>query len=301
MTRPTHEPNPNDLIAGYILNDLSPEESDRLNQALAETPALQSEIASFGEAFSLLPYGMPIVEPAASLKSKILSAAAQSIREPNVISRDLTSRDLTSRVESIAPKIAPKMVSIDSTRRRNWQQWMPAISTGIAAVAIVALGLNQVQLSRQSQQTIALQQKLDATNQELNRLRSELEVNQGTIARLSQPETQTYTLTSAPANPKSPRPATARIIAKPGDVAVTLVAQDLPKLSDQQVYRLWAVAKPAAKPMYCGEFRQDDWGTAQWVAPNAACTQNPAQLLITLDAPTDPITSAGPLVMRSLS
>jgi hypothetical protein len=95
--------------------------------------------------------------------------------------------------------------------------------------------------------------------------------------------------------------ATARLLAKPGDRNLTLVAQALPKLPKNQIYRLWAVATPSVPPMYCGQFRQDDSGKAQWVAPNVACSKNPFQLLITLDEPSDPITSAGPLVMRSAS
>ncbi len=281
MTRPTPEPEPIDLVAGYVLNDLSPEEADRLQQALTETPSLRGEIAAFGEALALLPYGMPIVEPSAHLKSKILNAAAQSIRPPS--------------------PVLSNVVPIATARRRNWKQWIPAISTGIAAVAVTTLGLNQLQINRQSEQTAALQRQLDATKQELTNLRRELQANQNTIALLSQPDTQTYTLTGATPNPTNSRLAKARIIAKPGDRSVTLVAQDLPKLSNNQIYRLWAVAKPTAAPMYCGEFRQDASGTAQWTAPSAACTQNPSQLLITLDAPTDPTTSAGPLVMRSLS
>lgn len=281
MTRPTDEPNPTDLVAGYILDDLTPEEVARLNQSLAETPALNEEIASFQEAFSLLPYDMPIIEPSANLKNKIISAASHSST-------------------SLEPTHA-NVVPIASPHRRSWKRWIPAISTGIAAVAVTALGLNQIQLSRQSQQTVALQQQLEAKNTELKRLRSELQANQEAIARLSQPDTQVYSLVGATSNPKNSRRATARLLAKPGNVTVTLVAQDLPKLPNNQIYRLWSVATPSSTPMYCGQFRQDDTGIAQWVAPNVACTKNPSQLLITLDAPTDPITSAGPLVMRSLS
>ncbi|KAM3108658.1 anti-sigma factor domain-containing protein [Phormidesmis sp. 146-33] len=281
MTRPTDDSNQTDLVAGYILDDLSPEEVARLNQALAEAPDLCEEIASFGEAFSLLPYGMSIAEPSASLKDKIISAASQSI------------------VGTSPESSHSNVVSVASPRRHSWKRWIPAISTSIAAVAVTALGLNQIQLSRQSQQTIALQQQLEATNTELNRLRNELQANQSMIARLSRPDTQVYSLVSATPNPKNSPPATARLLATPGDVSVTLVAQDLPKLPDSQIYRLWAVATPTATPMYCGQFRQDDSGTAQWAAPNVACTKNPFKLLITLDAPTDPITSAGPLVMRS--
>jgi anti-sigma-K factor RskA len=230
MTRFTNDPNPTDLAAGYVLSDLSPEEAAHLNQALAEAPELYEEIASFEEAFSLLPYDMPIAEPSAGLKQRILSAASQS-----------AGTSPAPRPSNVVPLAAPS--------RRSWQRWVPAISTGIAAVAVVALGLNQVQLSRQSQMAIALQQQLDATNTELERLRSELQANQGAIARLSQPDTQVYSLVGAASNPENNRQATARLLAKPGDVSITLVAQDLPKLPNSQIYRLWAVATPSGTPM----------------------------------------------------
>jgi hypothetical protein len=297
MTRPTDNPNPTDLAAGYILDDLSPEEAAQLNQALAATPALQGEIAALGEAFALLPYDMPLQTPAAGLKAKILSAATQSM------TTDSPTATRRERSQPIAPTPTPPAANVVpiGSRRRTWQRWIPAISTGIAAIAVAALGLNQVQLSRQSQQTIALQQKLDAMTTELANVQRELKADKDMIARLSQPDTQMYALTGATAKQQNSRLARARIIAKPGDRTVTIVANALPKLPSNQVYRLWAVATPTAAPMYCGQFRQDDSGKAQWDAPNAACTQKPLQLMITLDAPTDPTTAAGPLVMQTLS
>jgi Anti-sigma-K factor rskA len=281
MTRPTDNPNPTDLAAGYILDDLSPEEAMRLNQALAESPALHGEIAALGEAFALLPYDMPLQAPSDGLKAKILSAATQSIAPTQA-------------------KPGSNVVPIGS-RRRTWQRWIPAISTGIAAVAIATIGLNQVQLSRQSQQTIALQQQLETTNTELANLRRDLKASQNTIAILTQPGSQTYALAGKTANPQNGQLATAQLVAKPGNRTVTIVATALPKLQNNQVYRLWAATATAAKPLYCGQFRQDDNGTAQWDAPNAACTQKPLQLMITLDGSTDPTTAAGPLVMQTLS
>jgi Anti-sigma-K factor rskA len=301
MTRPTNNPNPTDLVAGYILDDLSPEETARLNQALAETPDLYQDIASFGEAFALLPYNMPLVAPPAGLKAKILSAASQTIGQPVANTRQPT------RPNQVVPMVSDRSRSGDPAepavigrpRRRNWQQWMPAISAGIAAAAIAAVGLNQVQLNRQSQQTIALQQQLEATNRSLETVQRELKVSQGMVATFTQPGAQTYALTGATSKLKNGQLATAQLVAKPGARTVTLVAHSLPKLSNQQIYRLWAVAAPAAAPTYCGQFRQDDSGKAQWDAPSAACTQKPLQLMITLDGPTDPTTSAGPVVMQS--
>jgi Anti-sigma-K factor rskA len=295
MTRPTDNANPTDLAAGYILDDLSPEETARLNQALAESPALHGEIAALGEAFALLPYDMPLHAPSPGLKAKILSAATQSITPTQSIAPSQAKPG-----SNVVPIVSDRPEVIGS-RRRTWQRWIPAISTGIAAVAIATIGLNQVQLSRQSQQTIALRQQLDATNTELANLRRDLKASQNTIAILTQPGAQTYALAGATANPKNGQLATAQLVAKPGDRTVTIVATALPKLQNNQVYRLWAATATAAKPLYCGQFRQDDNGTAQWDAPNVACTQKPLQLMITLDGSTDPTTSAGPLVMQTLS
>jgi Anti-sigma-K factor rskA len=285
MTPPTNDSNQTDLVAGYILDDLSPEESTSLDRALAELPGLQAEIASFQEAFALLPYDMPMMTPSARLKDKIISTARQSINQPIA---DTTPEALRSNV--VTPVATP--------RKRPWQRWIPAIGGGITALVAIAFGLNQ--LSSQSQQMASLQQQLTAKNNELERLRSELQANQGAISLLSQPDAQMYALIGATSNPINGRIATARIVTKPGNFTMALFAHDLPKLSNNQVYRLWSVAKPSATPLYCGQFRQDDQGTAKWISPNMACAKNPTQLLITLDAPTDPVTSAGPLVMRTL-
>lgn len=281
MTRPTNDKNPTDLISGYVLGDLSPEEAVHLRQALAEDPARAEELKSFEEAFSLLPYDLPIVEPSAQLKDKILSAASHQTTEA-----------------AAAPPPA-NVVPMAPLRQRHWRRWIPAISTGIAAIAVAAFGLNQMQLSQQSQQTVALQQQLKTTNTELTRLRNELKANRETVAQLSNPNTQVQTLVGSVPNPTDSRLPTARLLVKPGDSEVTLVARDLPKLSEKQIYRLWSVADTAAPPLYCGQFRQNDSGTAQWIAPDAICTKQPLKVIITLDAPDDPTTSAGPLVMQS--
>lgn len=299
MTRP-EDTNQTDLIAGYVLGDLSPEEADQLRQTLAEAPADSQAVKSFEEALALLPYALSTVEPSPHLKGKILSAATRSTTSPAAI--PAASPAALPAVEPSHLKAIPSnVISIAPPRQRQWQRLIPAISTGIAAVAIAALSFNQIQLGRQSQQTVALQQQLKDTNTELMRLRSELQANQATVAVLSDPNTQVQALIGTMPNPANSRLVTARMLVKPGNRQVTLVAQNLPKLSAAQIYRLWSIADTSAAPMYCGEFRQDNSGTAQWTAPDAACTKNPAQMIITLDAPGDPITSAGPLVMKSFS
>ncbi|PZO15714.1 MAG: hypothetical protein DCF25_13240 [Leptolyngbya foveolarum] len=276
MTQPTNDANRTDLIAGYVLNDLTREEAVRLRQLLAEDPACSEEVKSFEEAFALLPYDLPTVEPSPRLKANILKAAACSI--PETVAKPQPS--------NVVPIIAPQ-------HQRRWSARIPAISTSIAAITLAALGFNLIQLSQRSQQ-------LQATNTELTQLRNELKANQSTIAQLSNPDTQVQTLIGSVPNPTDSRLPTARLLIKPGDPEVILVAQDLPKLSADQIYRLWSVTDTSSPPEYCGQFRQNAEGTARWVTPAPICTTQSAKFVITLDAPEDPITSAGPLVMQSI-
>ncbi len=306
MTQPTDDTNPIDLAAGYVLDDLSPEEAARLRQALAENPTVSQEIKSFEETLSLLPYGLPTVEPAADLKSKILSAASRSANpaaSPAAIPTVSSPAD-GANLETSRSNVVPITSAHRAHEKHHWQRWMPAISTGIAAVAIAALGLNQIRMgTQQSQQTLALQQQLEATNAELTQLRSELEVRQRAIALLSEPGTQVLSLVgelpdSAEPNAVNSSLATARVLAKPGALEVTLVAQGLPELPEDKVYRYWSLTKDSTDPTYCGQFRQDDSGTAQWVVPDAICTETPLQLMITVDSPDDPHTLGGQVVMQ---
>jgi anti-sigma-K factor RskA len=302
------EPNPTDLMAGYVLNNLSPEETARFRQALANNPALAKELKAFEEAFALLPYGSPILEPAARLKGNILIAAsrlsAQAPLEESVLEKPVLEKPVLKEPISAEPALKAaqpsNVVPIASARQRNWQRWIPAIST--AAVAVAALGLNQIRSNQQFQQTAALQQQIEATNSELTRLRSELRASQEMTALLSDPNIKMYSLAAEETgNETNVLPATARVLAKPGEREVTLVAQNLPPLPEDKIYRFWSVTQASPTPMYCGQFRQDSSGTAQWAATDTTCMESPLQMMITLDSPNDPTTLPGPTVMESIS
>ncbi len=288
MTRPTDDTNPTDLIAGYALGDLNPEEAARLRQILDEDPACSQEVSSYEEAIALLPYSLPDAVPSPELKHKILSAArAESSHPVN---------------EVPASNVIPlKRLSAASPPARRWRQWMPAISSGIAAVALVSFGVGQAQLGKQSQQTVALQQQLEETNRTVESLRSELNANQQVTALLDDPTTQIHALVGEVPSQSGDRATSARILVKPGAKEVTLVAQNLPQLPADQIYRFWSVTEASPTPQYCGQFRPDDSGTALWTAVDAACVENPLQTMVTLDALDAPTTSPGPVVMESIS
>jgi anti-sigma-K factor RskA len=62
------------LIAGYALGDLSPEEEEELRQLLSEHPHLNQEVERLREVLDLMPYALPEVEPSPHLREAILDA-----------------------------------------------------------------------------------------------------------------------------------------------------------------------------------------------------------------------------------
>jgi anti-sigma-K factor RskA len=284
MTHPNNDTEQIDLIAGYVLNDLSAEETSYLNQVLTTTPTLHREVTAFQETFAAISYGLPLLTPKAHLKSKLLNTAY--------------SPTLGNKVEPFPSNV----ISITS-RQRHRPQWMPTIGTGIAAIAVATVGLNLAHSHQQSQQSVALQQQLRDTQSELANLREELQASQKTSQKmataLSDPNTQIYSLVGKTSNQTNRQPVTARVITKPGDRTIMLVAQNLPQPPDGQVYRFWSLTKAASTPTYCGEFRQDSGGTAQWTASDTSCMQNPRQIMVTLESQDNPATAPGPVIMES--
>jgi anti-sigma-K factor RskA len=68
----------NELLAGYVLGDLGPEEQQAVLALLREQPELAKEVAVLQETLGLLPYALSEPEPSPALKKRILTKAAQS-------------------------------------------------------------------------------------------------------------------------------------------------------------------------------------------------------------------------------
>jgi anti-sigma-K factor RskA len=139
------------------------------------------------------------------------------------------------------------------------------------------------------------------------RLRQENQSNQLTISRLQQEAKTTVALAAALRNPNAhlydlvgtekAAQASARLVVAPGEQAV-IVVNDLPQLPTDHAYRLWAVAKNATTPTYCGEFNSQRT-VSTWALPETICSKAVSQMLITTELAADPPIPKGELVMRS--
>ncbi|MEM9266861.1 MAG: hypothetical protein AAGA46_15190 [Cyanobacteria bacterium P01_F01_bin.13] len=115
-----------ELIAGYVLGDLSSTEAEDFQCLLADMPELQAEVAALQEALAMMPYGLDEVEPERELRSQILSAAQAELAQHR-----------------------PSLQKMRLQKNRRFQPRLPwAMSAAAASLAIVC-GLATVHLSGQ--------------------------------------------------------------------------------------------------------------------------------------------------------
>lgn len=260
MTSPPLPDNWRSLLAGYVLDDLIAEESAQVEQWLEQYPEVATELAALQTTWGSLALGPTPIAPPPELRDRTLAAAmAAAVAEPEPVIPE----------EILVPNQYPN--TAQSPRRRfPWGRLGLALGWAATALALA----------------FALQEN--------QRLRLALRQTEAVVASFSQPANRLYTLAGTEAEPQ----ANARLVVNPADQTALIVTTDLPPLSEEQVYRLWALAD--SDPVFCGEFNPatvED--TNQWALPDAVCSDAPVQMLITTERATDPPIPAGDLVMRS--
>lgn len=174
---------------------------------------------------------------------------------------------------AVTPALPTATPSIQ--RRLPWQSL--ALGLGWAATAVTA--------------AIAL-----LLWQENQQLRLALRQNEGLVASFTQPTSRLYTLTGTEVAPQ----ARGQLAINPTDQTAQVITANLPSLTTDEIYRLWAVAE--GEPVFCGQFNpQADGVSSQWVLPDAACGADDVAMLITAERATDPFVPAGDLVLQSQS
>lgn len=143
------------LMAGYVLNDLTPEEAEEFHRLLRENPPLIARVQQLQETLNVLPYALRDVEPPPHLREIILEA---TITESN----------------------------IQPIRQRFSLSWGRVVA-GVAALIALTLGINNYLLRQELRTTIANNERL---REELQAAKNQSNV----VNVLQQPYTRVFSL-----------------------------------------------------------------------------------------------------------
>lgn len=263
----THE-QANDLAAAYVLGALEDADMAAVREHLATCPESHAEFEQLG---SVVPYllespDIELVEPAASLRDRILAAAAADLEtrvgEPAAENRVAPTVEPTTAFPSAAERATRAQAR---TGRLGWAMRIAAV------IAIVALaGWN-----------LLLQNDLTSAR------RFDDAVSR-VISAASQPGSQTVVLTPTENNQAN------GIAAIRPDGSVVLAMRNLPATQGTEVYETWVIVGDAA-PVPVGDFIVDANGVA---ATTTRPTQAPPGAIIAVSREPQPgsIAPVGPIV-----
>ncbi len=270
MTEPrmTHE-EALELAPLYVLGALSREEEAEVREHLATCQLSHAEIDELGSVVPALIEAqlaeIDLVEPPASLRDRIMAAAAA----------DLAERTGAAQ-RPAAPVVAPPITfpsaeerTLRAERRRTSAfDWALRIAAIIAIVASGAYGLN---VKSQLDQAQAFDQAVAAV-----------------VQAGSQPNAKTVVLATQ-ANQHG-----AGIGAVRADGSVVLALRDLSPTSGQQSYTAWVIV--GSTPVNVGDFAVDASGIRSFQT-KPANTPEGAVIAVTLEAKAGNSAPAGPIVV----
>ncbi|GAB4203308.1 MAG: anti-sigma factor [Roseiflexaceae bacterium] len=211
-----------DLLTAYALDALEPEEIARVDALLEQHPEWRSTLAELRATANLLPYGLPETTPPESLRRRTLDHA-------------------TGR----APRATTQRTALPLRR------WLLALG-GLAAVALVAVGLAWAQLGAARSELARLQAELAVAQAELTRVQGEL-----TAAQTAQRQVAEVLALSEPLVAMSGPGGRGTVLRSAS--GETLVAARLPQLAQGRVYQLWLIQGSGA-PVSGGTFTVDEQG-----------------------------------------
>lgn len=286
MTGPLLPERIEELIAGYVLGNLSSEEAEEFRQLLADYPEVAIEVQRLQEVLGVMPYALPEVSPPPSLRQSLLETFSAEIQAAT-----------TSE-----PRPASKKPNAGFWRQlkgspRRWS----SILGGAAALLVVALALEnyqiRLQVTRMQAKVSTMQDKVARLASDNHQIRQQVTTMQAKVARredvismLQQPDVHVVPLKGT----EQASAATGSMLMTPGESHAILVFKDLPVLPEGQFYQLWSVVKD--EKILWGGFRINDHGTVFVKLPRPSHL-NVTALVMTVEESPTPATPAGPMVM----
>jgi anti-sigma-K factor RskA len=260
-----------EMSGAYVLGALEPAEEAAVRAHLAGCEDAHEEIAAVGGVVPALAETVPLVEPPAALKSRILAAAAADLAERTRASTGSPSTapaDLTRPAEPTPFPTADERAARRS--RSSTGTWLLRIA---AVVALVALGGWNLLLQNQLNAAEAYEQSVAAV--------LDAAAEPGSLTAILTPDDGTGS----------------GLAAVSADGNVTLAMHDLAPTSGSTVYTTWAIGGDGV-PVALGDFTVGAGGTASFTAASSPVTTGTVLALTRepsggLTAPTGPVVSKG--------
>ncbi|NJL62348.1 MAG: anti-sigma factor [Methylacidiphilales bacterium] len=262
------------LAAGFVVDDLSPEEAEEFRLLLDEHPELIAEIEDLQEVLRQIVDGFIEVEPPADLLGKIISQAeVMTTQQSNI-------NDIPIQQQN------------NLTIPKKSQRWTK-IAGSIAALFVVVLGVDNYRL-RQSLSVVT------ADNQKLHQ---DFAQAQDVKNLLQNSQTRLFTFEAVNSKNNIPDNASGSIVINPQKQKAVMVFQNLPAPPPGNVYLLWTIV--ADKKLPCGQVKPYSWGTASY---ELAFTEQMYQefshpqfsgLVVTLEQDPNVTRPTGTVVMQS--
>jgi Anti-sigma-K factor rskA len=212
-----------ELLAGYVLGDLTNAEIAIVETYLAAHPEQQSEVAKLMLPLDLLALTLPADNPPASLRSQILqSAAAETV---------VTAKP----VEQFAVK-----------SRQSWTS-LQSIAAGVGLLLLAGLGWNNYQLSHELANV-----KQDLKTAQIAKNTPKPQDNLALVSLLQQPNNRFLTLKNMEGKTGM---GMGSLVMVPNKSSAVLALQQIKPLPPGQVYRMWAIM--GDEEMNCTDFLPD--------------------------------------------
>jgi flagellar motor protein MotB len=225
-----------ELLAGYVLGNLTTAEIAMVEAYLASSTAAQQELQKLQATLSLVTETAPLMA---------ISAAAAPANTSEIASLErLRARIVAPVAQTVSPSVARRKQQV-----LTWLGWgLGTVSTILAAT----FGWQSYQLDRQLQVALQeVQQQQDQLQQSKQQLTVAQQEVQNQQALLGQSGNKLLAIDGMEAGGKS----TGSLVMSPAMDTAVLVLQNVPPLPAGKVYRMWAVVGNSEMP--CGDFLPD--------------------------------------------
>ncbi len=139
------------LTGAYALDALEADERAAFEEHLDECAACVDEVADLREAAASLGGGLS-ARPSGDLRARVLAEVARTPQE-DADASDAGLRGASGGDGTAAQDSGGEVVALDQKRVPSWVAWTGAVAAGIAAIAVVVLGLELAEANQQLDRT----------------------------------------------------------------------------------------------------------------------------------------------------